>query len=147
MADNYRVREWSTNIDKYLTDVDSFLDDTVETFFDMVADELIDRSPVDTGLFRGNWQVTGNEPPMNSVPIRDKDGAATKARSAEHVRQLLKMGAAVRSIHFSNMLIYANALEYGHSQQAPLGVVGISAARLGIIMQNAIADARRKNAL
>lgn len=147
MADNWKVREFNTNIDKYVRDVEGVLDDVVKMFIDDVADELIDRSPVDTGLFRGNWQVTGNQPARNSVPIRDKDGAETKARAHESVRVLLNNGAALRSIHISNMLIYANSLEYGHSNQAPLGVVGITAARLGIIMAGAIQKARGKNAL
>ena len=45
------------------------------------------------------------------------------------------------------MLIYANALEYGHSKQAPNGVMGVVAIRLGVYVTEAIKRARAKNAL
>lgn len=59
----------------------------------------------------------------------------------------MRGGGAVRAIYFSNMLIYANALEYGHSKQAPAGVVGIVAIRLRSFMAEAIRESRAKNGL
>ncbi|QAX92045.1 hypothetical protein vBSsoS008_038 [Shigella phage vB_SsoS_008] len=61
---------------------------------------------------------------------------------------MFSRGGAITSVHFSNMLIYANALEYGHSQQAPSGVVGLVAFSATSYMSDAIKQARRQqNAL
>lgn len=144
---NYKIRQFSGNIDAWINAVESGLNDCIEIFAGKVNDALIDGSPVDTGRFKGNWQVTANRPPLHALNQYDKNGSRTKAEGRRAIHALLKGGGAVRSIHFSNMLVYANALEYGHSKQAPAGVVGIVAARLRSFMVQAIKESRLKNAL
>ena len=144
---NYSIREFQANIDKWIEKVDSGLTDCVEIFAGKVQEALVNGSPVDTGRFRGNWQVTGNAPPLHALNNYDKDGKETIAAGKRAAHALLSGGGAIRSIHFSNMLIYANALEYGHSKQAPAGVVGIVAIRLRSFMAEAIIESRKKNAL
>ncbi|HHZ8295525.1 TPA: HK97 gp10 family phage protein, partial [Klebsiella pneumoniae] len=104
------------------------------------------RSPVDTGRFRGNWQITFNRAPLYAINAYDQTGEKTIQNGKANIALYAK-GAGITSIWFSNMLIYANALEYGHSKQAPNGVMGVVAIRLGVYVTEAIKRARAKNAL
>lgn len=144
---NYNIREFHESVDAWINAVDSGLHDVVEIFAGKVQEALVRGSPVDTGRFRGNWQVTANRPPLHALNNYDKEGSDTIAEGKRAIYALMRGGGAVRSIWFSNMLIYANALEYGHSKQAPAGVVGIVAARLRSFMAQAIRESRAKNAL
>lgn len=144
---NYTIREFHGEVDKWIAAVEDGLVDVVEIFAGKVQEALVNGSPVDTGRFRGNWQVTANKPPLHALNNYDRNGQQTIAEGKRAIYAIMRGGGAVRSIHFSNMLIYANALEYGHSKQAPAGVVGIVAARLRSFMAQAIKESRAKNAL
>lgn len=144
---NYQIRQFNESVDAWINAVENGLDDVIEIFGGKVQEALVKASPVDTGRFRGNWQITANRPPLYALNNYDRDGADTIAEGKRALYAIMRGGGAVRSIYFSNMLIYANALEYGHSKQAPAGVVGIVAARLRSFMAQAIRESRAKNAL
>ena len=144
---NYQIRQFNESVDAWINAVENGLEDVIEIFGGKVQEALVKASPVDTGRFRGNWQVTANRPPLYALNNYDRDGSDTIAEGKRALHAIMSGGGAVRSIHFSNMLIYANALEYGHSKQAPAGVVGIVAARLRSFMAQAIRESRAKNAL
>lgn len=145
---NYIVRKFQGDIDKWIKQVKSGLDDVIREFVKAVHADLVKRSPVDTGRFRANWQITYNHIPMYALNEYDKSGNATIAAGIRTANVLpLGRGGAVTTIYFSNMLIYANALEYGHSQQAPAGVLGLVAIRLRSYMAEAIIESRSKNGL
>ena len=144
---NYKIRQFNESVDAWINAVENGLNDVIEIFGGKVQEALVKASPVDTGRFRGNWQVTANRPPLYALNNYDRDGSDTIAEGKRSLYAIMRGGGAVRSIYFSNMLIYANALEYGHSKQAPAGVVGIVAARLRSFMAQAIRESRAKNAL
>lgn len=144
---NYQIRQFNESVDAWINAVENGLEDVIEIFGGKVQEALVKASPVDTGRFRGNWQVTANRPPLYALNNYDRDGSDTIAEGKRALHAIMRGGGAVRSIYFSNMLIYANALEYGHSKQAPAGVVGIVAARLRSFMAQAIRESRAKNAL
>lgn len=144
---NYQIRQFNESVDAWINAVENGLNDVIEIFGGKVQEALVKASPVDTGRFRGNWQVTANRPPLYALNNYDRDGSDTIAEGKRALYAIMRGGGAVRSIYFSNMLIYANALEYGHSKQAPAGVVGIVAARLRSFMAQAIRESRAKNAL
>ena len=147
MADNYKIREFHGDISRWIDSVSSGLVDCVEMFATNVHEDLVKRSPVYTGRYKANWQVTANKPPLYALNQYDRDGSKTIAEGKRAIYAIMRGGGAVRSIYFSNMLIYANALEYGHSKQAPSGVLGIVAVKLRSYMTKAIKDSRAKNAL
>lgn len=145
---NYIVRKFQGDIDKWINQVKTGLDDVIREFVKAVHADLVKRSPVDTGRFRANWQITYNHIPMYALNEYDKSGEKTIASGIRTANVLpLGRGGAVTTIYFSNMLIYANALEYGHSQQAPAGVLGLVAIRLRSYMSEAIIESRSKNGL
>lgn len=144
---NYSINEFRANVNKWIATVDSGLNEMVQIMLKQIHHDLVMGSPVDTGRFRGNWQVTFNRIPLNSLNRYDKEGNATIADGNAQIETMLKRGAAVTTVYFSNMLIYANSLEYGHSKQAPAGVVGIVALRLRSYFTNAVKKSRNNNAL
>lgn len=80
---------------------------------------VIMKSPVDTGRFKGNWQVAIGSIPAGVLAIDDKSGTATISKMTAAVLGL----KAGQVIYLVNNLEYARPLEYGHSKQAPAGVV------------------------
>ena len=94
---------------------------------------IILKSPVDTGRFRGNWQLAIGSVPEGTLELDDKTGTATIAKGAATV-----MGInAGDTIYFANNLPYARRLEEGgypdgpkvengRSSQAPNGMVALT---------------------
>lgn len=110
---------------------------------------VIVKSPVDTGRFKSNWQVSINSVPSGTLPFatadehRDKTARKSKERSAHveaptiaRVQQGALSVKAGEIIYLVNNLVYALALEYGHSKQAPQGMV-----RLTIVEFQGVVDA------
>ena len=85
--------------------------------------KVILRSPVDTGRFRGNWQVSVGSIPSGTLELDDKSGPATVSKAAA-------AAAGVKAgdiIYLANNLPYAMRLEEGYSDQAPGGMVALTA--------------------
>lgn len=76
------------------------------------------------GRFRGNWQVSVGGVPTQPVDLIDPNGSETIARGAAALAGF-KAGP---SIFIVNNVPYAIPLEYGHSSQAPTGVVRVTVA-------------------
>lgn len=84
------------------------------------AKGLIFASPVDTGRFRGNWQV-GDGNPVGTIEV-DPDGNETLRLAVEAIEQLEPYSL----VYVANGVPYAIKLEEGHSDQAPDGVVEVT---------------------
>jgi hypothetical protein len=99
-----------------------------------LGNSLIRMSPVDTGRFRGNWQFSIDAPATGTLTTLDPTGAEATARLAGD-SILFKAGETAFIV---NNLPYAIPLEYGHSDQAPEGMVRITQARFQQIVLEAI---------
>jgi hypothetical protein len=88
--------------------------------FDLYA-ELVKRSPVDTGLFRGNWRIGVNYAP--SEPTDRKNKSRSSRYGAEEVSKIPKVIRRNTAVYIVNNLVYALLLERGSSVQAPRGIV------------------------
>lgn len=97
---------------------------------------VIMKSPVDTGRFRGNWQVAIGNIPAGTLAIDDKSGTATMAKVTAATMRL----NAGEVIHLVNNLAYARALEYGHSKQAPNGMVRLTLAEFPQVVRKAASE-------
>lgn len=83
---------------------------------------VIIRSPVDTGRFRGNWQVAEGTLPSSSVDNNQKtSGGAINASIGK-----IPSDMNDKLLYIVNNLPYAERLEYGWSMQAPKGMVRIT---------------------
>lgn len=105
--------------------------------FDLFS-KIIQRTPVDTGRARANWQLTIRSPDLKKVG-RGRKRKATKAkllsdkRKAEIVAldRLYEDWKPGYSVWITNNLPYINRLETGTwSDQAPQGMVAISIAEV-----------------
>jgi hypothetical protein len=79
---------------------------------------VIQRSPVDTGRFRGNWQCAiGHDP------------AGTSENTSNPMGQIAGVVGSAKgndAIHLVNNLPYGPRLERGWSKQAPSGMIGVT---------------------
>lgn len=91
------------------------------------------RSPVDTGRFRGNWQLGNGAMAEGIVESNDPSGSAASAEAAKALA--IKLGGTV---YFTNSLPYAQQLEYGYSKQAPSGMVRLTIRELRAIVNQAL---------
>lgn len=96
---------------------------------------VIERTPVLTGLARGSWSVNvGPAPAWDGPGGEDKSGEVTLETASGRVLQV-KAGDVV---WLANGLPYIHALEYGSSQQAPQGMVRISAAEFTSLLDEVV---------
>ena len=92
----------------------------VAAFCINISRRVDNMSPMDTGLFRANWQATLDQPYTGAVKTANRQG------SIDYVIPFTK-AANGHVFYLTNKLPYAQALEYGHSAQAPDGMVRVSA--------------------
>lgn len=102
--------------------------------------KVIMRSPVDTGRFRGNWQVAIGRVPDGVLDLTDKSGRATISKATAASMNL----RAGQVIYLANNLPYARRLEYGWSKQAPRGMVRITIREFNASVRKAAAAAKRE---
>lgn len=76
------------------------------------------------GRFRGNWQVGLDVQPDGETGRIDKSGNMTMA-VGNYMLEQFKVGT--KAIYFTNNVPYAYRLEFGHSSQAPNGMIRITA--------------------
>ncbi len=99
-----------------------------------LASRIIVRSPVDTGRFRANWRLGVGAAKGGTTEATDKTGEGANAAIAA----ALPANATAQVLVLSNNLPYAWALETGHSNQAPAGMVGLTALEFAPIVDEAV---------
>ena len=85
------------------------------------------------GRFRANWNVSFGAPDFSTTTSTDKTRGEAEASKA----LTLPVGGIV---YIANGLPYANELEFGHSTQAPNGMVRLAVVEFEDIMRKAIAE-------
>jgi len=85
---------------------------------------IVDRTPVDTGRARGNWQASSGQP-VEGVLDRLDPGGTVAVQAAAQVRAV-----DGEDLYLVNNLPYIKRLEDGWSQQAPQGMVALTVAEL-----------------
>nr|WP_083354288.1 HK97 gp10 family phage protein [Pseudomonas moraviensis] len=110
------------------------IDDVFREVVIEIGSSVIRLSPVDTGRFKGNWQFSVGSPSNHSIDTFDKAGHETIAALVAEVSNL----EAGQVAYIVNNLVYGIPLEYGHSDQAPAGMVQITLARFQQIVLEAI---------
>ncbi|MGP0015693.1 hypothetical protein [Pseudomonas sp.] len=86
------------------------------------------------GRFRGNWQFSVDAPADGVLDQVDSSGSVTIAVLRTQVQSL----TAGQTAYIVNNLPYGIPLEYGHSKQAPGGMVRVTLARFQQIVDEAI---------
>lgn len=88
---------------------------------------VILKSPVDTGRFRANWQTGFGSYSQTVTDGTDASGTGTIRATVASVSEMKIDGT---TIYLTNSLPYAVRLEYGYSQQAPVGMVRTTLAEI-----------------
>lgn len=86
------------------------------------------------GRFRGNWMFSIGSPDNTATDEVDPSGRKSTARIVDGAIEF----KAGDTAYITNSLPYAIPLEFGHSQQAPGGMVRITVARFQQIVLEAI---------
>lgn len=92
------------------------------------------------GRFKNNWYVGLDSQPTETNDIPDASGQRSNSRGLA-VLEVFRVGQ-VNSIYFTNNLPYAQALENGHSNQAPGGMVGLTALDAAQYFREAMSEVR-----
>ena len=97
-----------------------------ELFFKKIALEalsrLVQRTPVDTGRARGNWQLTVNYAADWEIDTEDKTGSRTIALGRNRLARMSNHCLG-QIVFIGNNVDYIEDLEEGASHQAPRGIV------------------------
>lgn len=93
--------------------------------------ELVESTPVDTGWARANWVPNVGAPGDSSTAGQGEPGGAQAAQQAG-VARVATYRLSQGQVHVTNNVPYIEALNAGHSQQAPAGFVEAAVER-GII--------------
>lgn len=97
--------------------------------------QMVDRSPVDTGRFKNAWVTSTGAADPSRPQGADKSGA----RSLAVLNERIAAWKPGQTIWILNNLSYAKPLEYGHSQQAPSGIVRLTVQNYGEAISKAVA--------
>ena len=100
-----------------------------ETYFEVGA-RIIVPSPFDKGLFISNW-LAGYDFSTQTFNSNNRD-------SLGKLKESLDIFDLNDKFFFTNSLPYAQKLEHGSSQQAPMGMVKVAANQFGTIAEKII---------
>lgn len=128
--------KFAINVRKWAEVAELSLEQTVRAATLEVFGSVIRKSPVDTGRFKGNWQIDQRGFDYEKF---DPSGEKTLALITTKVSQS-EVGGIVSLI---NSLPYAERLEFGYSGQAPQGMVRLTAMEFEAAAKTAAAKARK----
>lgn len=117
-----KSRGWSTPPSLFAGVVEEALTQRVRVIALAMLNEIVLRSPVDTGRFRGNNIVSVGAPVYTSSVNVDPTGSETIQQGVRVMTGL----EPYTQVFIQNNLPYAVPLEDGHSQQAPAGIYAVS---------------------
>ncbi|WP_342221043.1 hypothetical protein [Candidatus Fukatsuia endosymbiont of Tuberolachnus salignus] len=92
------------------------------------------------GRFRGNWQVTFDAPAETETGCIDPRGNLTLT---EGIQRLTQFNQGTQAIYFSNTVPYAYRLEFGHSKQAPNGMIRVTAEEFQTLFNQAVKEVKK----
>lgn len=117
-----KSRGWSTPPSLFADVVQEQVSQRVRVIAMAMLNEIVLRSPVDTGRFRGNNIVSVGAPVYTNTANVDPTGAETINRGISAMSGL----EPFTQVFIQNNLPYAVPLEDGHSKQAPAGIYAVS---------------------
>lgn len=118
------AKQFAFELDKAKLDTDEKISDAISLIAMFCLRGIVRKSPVDTGRFRSNWQVSKNVPRTTQLNLTKETQAATIARGQRTIETFDLKNDSM--IIIQNNLPYANRLENGWSKQAPNGMVGLT---------------------
>lgn len=130
--------EYSANIDMFLEGVDIKIEAFLLELTQRVALQIVRDTPVLTGFARASWFTSLNAPNANHP------SPPTASEAPNSVPQFAGLTFSIMdvkvgdSVYIMNSAAYINRLEYGHSKQAPQGMVRVNMANIDKFVQDSI---------
>jgi hypothetical protein len=122
---------------KFAEKIDLNLSTVIRRSAAQLYSDIVKCWPVDTGYSRRNWQVSADTPATGLIGVEPKKKKGQPTVEVEPLyqpagtdTQIPSMPKDVMRIWLVNNVVYAEALENGHSKQAPYGCVRIAVAQL-----------------
>lgn len=114
---------FSVDLDRFIKETVTKTDRVYRAIGLQMFGQIMERTPVDTGRLRGNWQTTISNPASGELDVTSSNIAQAQLTATVN-------GVTIRdTIYFTNNLPYALAIEHGHSlRQAPQGMVKVTVA-------------------
>lgn len=128
------MADFLDTINEWIDETETKLDDILQTIVIQVGTSVVTLSPVDTGLFKGNWQLSIGISATSSLLRQDPEGNDVLNDIARKANSF----TAGQVAYIQNHVLYGYDLEYGYSNQAPEGVVRVTAAKFREIVDNAV---------
>lgn len=135
-------------VNEWIEDTEQRIDDCLQTIVFKLGESVVTLSPVDTGRFKGNWQLSIDSTSSASLMREDPEGVAALADIARKVNTF----TAGQVAYIQNHVLYGYDLEYGtyrgptakvtdegFSRQAPNGMLRITEAKFARIVNEAVA--------
>lgn len=145
---------FSENLSKWCEGTQIKLEEAVRQVVVLAAQGLILKSPVDTGRFRGNWNLGIGTADLSTSEEVDKSGSSTLGK----IVTKLSSAESAHVFYITNNLPYAAKLEFGgypnppvggkgktsggYSTQAPNGMVRVTLAELPTAVEQYLASIR-----
>lgn len=120
-------------INEWVENTEDVIDNVLQTVAIKIGESVVKLSPVDTGRFRGNWQMSIDGPSTSSLLRYDKEGDITIADIASKANSF----TAGQMAYIQNHVLYGHDLEYGSSKQSE-GMIRITAAKFQRIVDQAV---------
>ena len=140
------MKSFAADLRKFAQATERNLNDTVRQVVLELGTRIVQRSPVDTGRFRGNWQIAAGGPDVRTNEPFDKQALGSQPSATTFDRWKGEVNAATigSTLYITNSLPYAARLEYeGWSQQAPAGMVRVTVTEYEQIIRQAIAKVKK----
>lgn len=128
------MANFEDQIARFIEETEQKIDDVLQTIVIQIGRTLVTLSPVDTGRFKGNWQLSLGAGTNASLTRQDPTGYAT----ISDITSTANKFTAGQVAYIQNHLLYGNDLEYGSSLQAPDGVLRVTEMRFRRIVEDAI---------
>lgn len=109
--------DFNASFDKFEAAITTMTEDLVRQVALALHRGILEKTPVKSGFARDNWQITFGAPASETRPIGDYSSDIALLTGP------LDMKA---KIFISNCCVYITSLEYGHSGQAPQGMVRVT---------------------
>lgn len=113
---------WTTPPSLFADQIEAEVAKRVRVIAIAMLNEVVLRSPVDTGRFRGSHIVSIGAPVFTETQQADPTGAATLNEGISRLSGL----EPFTTVYIQTNLPYAERLENGHSKQAPAGIYGLA---------------------
>jgi hypothetical protein len=114
---------FALNLAKQIEAANDKVESIVKVTMIELFNRVIQKSPVDTGRFRANWNCSIGSPDLSTSQAIDPSGSGAISKATSTVVSYTLNG---QSVFLTNNLPYADRLENGWSKQAPNGMVRLS---------------------